>query len=109
MIRADLPGLSKDEVNVEINEDAITISGERRNENEEKREGYYRSERSYGSFYRQIPLPEGVNADDANATFHNGVLEITMKAPQPQSRSRKLEITEGGTDEQRSRAHTSGR
>ena len=109
VIRADLPGLSKDDVNLEINDDAITISGERHNENEEKREGYYRSERSYGSFYRQIPLPEGVNADDANATFHNGVLEITMKAPQLQSRSRKLEITEGGTEEQRSRAHSSGK
>jgi HSP20 family protein len=109
VIRADLPGLTKDDVNVEMTDNAITISGERRNENEEKREGYYRSERSYGSFYRQIPLPEGVNADDANATFRNGVLEITMKAPQLQSRSRKLEITEGGTEEQRSRAHTSGK
>lgn len=109
VIRADLPGMSKDDVNVEVTDDAITISGERRNENEEKREGYYRSERSYGSFYRQIPLPEGVNADDANATFRNGVLEITMKAPQLQSQRRRLDISEGGEEQQRSKAQTSSR
>ena len=69
VLRADLPGLKKDDVNVEITDDAITIAGERRDENEERREGYYRSERSYGSFFRSIPLPEGVDADDAKATF----------------------------------------
>jgi HSP20 family protein len=109
VIRADLPGLSKDDVNVELNDDAITISGERHNENEEQREGYYRSERSYGSFYRQIPLPRGVNADDAQASFRNGVLEITLKAPQLQSQKRRLEISEGGGEEQKSQAKTSGR
>ena len=109
VIRANLPGLSKDDVNVEVTDNAITISGERRNENEERREGYYRSECSYGSFYRQIPLPEGVDADDANATFNNGVLEITLNAPKLESRSRKLEISEGGAESQRSRAQTSGR
>jgi len=109
VIRADLPGLSKDDVNVEVTDDAITISGKRHNENEEQREGYYRSERSYGSFYRQIPLPEGVNADDAQATFRNGVLEITMDAPQLQSHKRRLEISEGGAEEQKSQAKTSGR
>lgn len=109
VIRADLPGLSKDDVNVEMNEDAITISGERRNENEEQREGYYRSERSYGSFYRQIPLSEGVKAEDAQATFRNGVLEITLKAPQLQSQKRRLEISEGGGEKQKSQAKTSGR
>jgi hypothetical protein len=77
-----LPGLTKDDVNVEITDDAINISGERRNEDEERREGYYRSERSYGGFFRSIQLPEGANAEDANATFNNGVLEITMEAPQ---------------------------
>src|SRR5688500_9530814 len=102
VIRADLPGLSKDDVNVEVTDNAITISGERRNENEEKREGYYRSECSYGSFYR--PLPEGVDSDDANATFNNGVLEIALNAPKLESRSRKLEISEGGEESQRSRA-----
>jgi HSP20 family protein len=91
-LRADLPGLTKDDVNVEITDDAIVISGERRKEQEEKREGYYHTERSYGSFYRRIQLPEGVNADDAHATFRNGVLEINLKAPQREQRGRRLEI-----------------
>jgi HSP20 family protein len=108
VIRADLPGLTKDDVNVELTDDAITISGERRNENEEKREGFYRSERSYGSFYRQIQLPEGVNGEDAKANFRDGVLEITMQAPQLKSQRRRLEISEGGGEE-RSKAQTSGR
>jgi len=111
VIRADLPGVSKDDVNVEITDDAITISGERRQEHEEKGEGYYRTERSYGSFYRQIPLPEGVSANDAKATFNNGVLEVTLKAPERESRSRRLEISQGGSEqgtESRSRAQGSG-
>jgi HSP20 family protein len=92
IVRADLPGLSKDDVKVEITGDAVTISGERRSEHEEKREGFFRSERSYGSFFRSIPLPEGVNADDAEATFNNGVLEVQMKAPEKRSTGRRLEI-----------------
>jgi HSP20 family protein len=100
VVRADLPGLTKDDVKVEVTDKAINISGERKSEHEEKGEGFYRSERSYGSFYRSIPLPEGVNADDANATFRNGVLEITMQAPQRQQRGRRLEIKEGGAGQQ---------
>lgn len=96
VLRADLPGLSKDDVNVEIAQNGITIEGERRNEHEEKGEGYFRSERSYGKFYRRIPLPEGVAAEDANASFKNGVLEITMPmAKQEERKSRRLEIREG--------------
>jgi len=108
VLRADLPGLKKDDVNVEITDDAITISGERRNEDEERGEGYYRSERSYGSFCRSIPLPQGVNADDAKATFENGVLEITMQAPQLQSRGRRLEIKEGAASNEQTRGKAAG-
>jgi HSP20 family protein len=109
VVRADLPGLTKDDVKVEVTDNALMISGERKGEHEEKREGYYRSERSYGSFYRRIPLPEGASADDANATFNNGVLEITMQAPQRQTRSRRLEIKEGGAGQEQSRAKAAGR
>ena len=95
VVRADLPGLTKDDVNVEVNDDGITIEGERRSEQEENREGFYRSERSYGKFYRRLPLPEGVDAENANATFNNGVLEITMEAPKhTQTKARKLDIRE---------------
>ena len=94
LVRADLPGLTKDDVNVELTNDMLTISGERKEEKEEKREGYYRSERSYGSFYRELPLPEGAKTEDAAATFHNGVLEITMPVPKVETSTRKIEIKE---------------
>ena len=94
MVRADLPGLTKDDVRVELSDDFLTVSGERKEEKEETREGYYRSERSYGSFYRQIPLPEGAKTEDAAATFRNGVLEITMPAPKVETATRNLEIKE---------------
>ena len=95
VIRADLPGLTKDDVKVDVTEDAITIQGERKHEHEEEKAGVYRSERSYGSFYRSIPLPEGAMTDQAKAVFKDGVLEVTMPAP-PESvkRGRRLEITE---------------
>jgi len=93
VVRADLPGMSKDDVKVDVTEDAITIQGERHREHEEEKGGVYRSERSYGSFYRAIPLPDGAIADQAKATFKDGVLEITMPAPPEQvSRGRRLEI-----------------
>jgi len=97
VIRADLPGLNKDDLKVEIARDGITIAGERKNENEEEREGFYRSERSYGKFYRRLPLPEGVDFEEATATFRNGVLEITMPAPKrEEQKSRRLEIQGDG-------------
>ena len=93
-VRADLPGLTKDDVKVEVTDEFLTISGERKEEKEEKQEGFYRSERSYGSFYRQISLPEGAKTENAAATFHNGVLEITIPAPKVAAPTRKLEIKE---------------
>ena len=92
-IKADLPGLSKNEVSVEVADEIVTIQGERKREHDEEREGYYRSERSYGSFYRVVPLPAGAIADQAKATFRDGVLEITMPAP-PASKGRRLDITD---------------
>ena len=94
LVRADLPGLTKEDVKVELTNDMLTLSGERKEEKEEKREGFYSSERRYGSFYRQIPLPEGTKTEDADATFRNGVLEITMPVPKVETPIRKLEIKE---------------
>ena len=87
-------------------DDALTIRGERRQQREENEQGYYHSERSYGSFYRQIPLPEGVEAENATATFRNGVLEIEMPAPERRPQSQRLEIsdTTAGAAESKGRA-----
>src|SRR5262245_711628 len=94
VVRADLPGLNKDDVKVDVTENGIMIQGERKREHEEEREGLYRSERSYGSFYRMIPLPDGAITDQAKAKFKDGVLEITMPAPPEHvRRGRRLEIT----------------
>ena len=97
IVRADLPGLNKDDVKVDVTDDTVVIQGERHQEHQEDRGGIYRRERSYGSFYRAIPLPDGAIADQAKATFKNGVLEVRMPAPPEQvTRGRRLEITEGG-------------
>ena len=95
IVRADLPGLKKEDVQVELGENALTIHGERNEQRDDERDGYYHSERQYGEFYRTIPLPEGVIGDSAQASFRDGVLEITMQAPPAEaSRGRRLEIQE---------------
>lgn len=95
VVRADLPGLKREDVNVEVDNGVLTISGERRSEYEEESpEGFYRSERIYGVFSRSIPLPEGVKEDQVKATFQDGVLEVTIPKPEgEQSRRRKINIS----------------
>jgi HSP20 family protein len=93
VVRAELPGLSKDDVDVQVDDDALVIRGERHNDVEEEQEGYYRSERSYGSFYRAIPLPEGIDPNSCDATFKEGVLEVTLQKPvQQQSKAKKINV-----------------
>jgi HSP20 family protein len=94
-IEADLPGMKRDDIQVRVEQDQVIIQGERRHEQRQEQRGYYRSERSYGSFYRAIPLPEGTNTESASATFHDGVLEVDVDMPHQQERGRKLEIREG--------------
>jgi HSP20 family protein len=76
---------------VQIEPDAVIIQGERRDENERSDKGLHVTERFYGSFYRMIPLPDGVDVDQANATFRNGVLEVELPLG-PQQRGRRLEV-----------------
>jgi HSP20 family protein len=93
VVRADLPGLSKEDVNIDVENDALMIQGERREEFEDTREGVFVSERSYGRFFRSIPLPDGVNPDDVNAKFNDGVLEITIPRPKQETRrGKRIEI-----------------
>jgi HSP20 family protein len=109
IIRADLPGMSQDDVNVEIDDNALLIRGERKSEQEENSEGYYRSERSYGTFYRRIPLPQGINADEATADFRNGVLEVKLAVPErAKEKRRQLEIRGEDGDQERSKARAAG-
>ena len=112
VIRADLPGLKKDDVQIELRDDSVVIQGERQEERQEEREGFYSTERTYGRFYREIPLPEGADTEEATATFRDGVLEITIPRREAETRGRQLEIQDAQSAEQRkpqSRAAGSGR
>lgn len=112
VIRADLPGLKKDDVQIELRDDSVVIQGERQEERKEEREGFYSTERMYGRFYREIPLPEGAHTDEATATFHDGVLEIAIPHEEGETRGRQLEIQDAQSAEQRkpqSRAAGAGR
>ena len=93
IVRVDLPGLKKEDVKIDVTHDELTIEGERKLETEEKEEGFYRTERIYGRFYRRIGIPEHVKAENAVAAFKNGVLEIEMPAiPVPEVKKRTVEI-----------------
>jgi HSP20 family protein len=93
--KIDLPGLKKEDVKVEVTDGHLAISGERKTEAEEKKDQFYRCEREYGSFYRAIPLPEGVKLEDVKATFADGVLEVSVPLPaKAEATVRKVEIQE---------------
>jgi HSP20 family protein len=98
VLRADLPGLSEEDVNIELEDNVLTISGERKSEHEDRKEGFYRVERASGSFSRSLTLPEGVNPESIKASFDRGVLEVSI--PKPEERKpRKVAISVGGGDQ----------
>jgi HSP20 family protein len=92
-IHADLPGLTKDDVKVECTDEGIIIEGERRREEEKKEGGVYRSERSYGHFYRMIPLPDGAEPEKAKAEFKNGVLQVNVPISEAKRQTKRIPIT----------------
>ena len=94
VLRADLPGLSDDDINIQLEDNVLTISGERKTQHEQHEEGYYRIERASGSFARSLTLPEGVESDDVQAHFDRGVLEIRIPKPE-QKKPRQVQITLG--------------
>jgi HSP20 family protein len=108
IIRAELPGLRRDDIDIEILEDAVVLQGEKHHERQEddQERGLYRSEWTYGRFYREIPLPPGARQADATARFERGVLEITVPVQQDVARPRRLQI-EG--DDQQGQQRTEGR
>ncbi|MFL5862121.1 MAG: Hsp20/alpha crystallin family protein, partial [Solirubrobacteraceae bacterium] len=83
------------DVNIELEDNVLTISGERKSEHEDRKAGYYRVERSHGSFRRSLTLPEGVDPETVKAAFDKGVLEVTVPKPAQQT-PRKVQITVGG-------------
>jgi HSP20 family protein len=85
VLRADLPGVREQDVKVEVDDNVLTVSGERRSEHEQRKQGYYRVERASGNFSRSLVLPEGVDPHGVHARFENGVLEVTV--PKPQQRT----------------------
>jgi len=95
VLRADLPGISESDVSVELENNVLTIAGERKAEHEEQQEGYYRLERATGGFARTLTLPEGVNADAVQANFDKGVLEVRIPKPE-QTKPRRVQIGLGG-------------
>src|SRR5712692_4414504 len=99
VIRADLPGLSPDDVRIEVSDDSLVIEGERRSEIEVEDEGVYRAERTYGRFSRVIALPDDVDPAQAQARFENGVLEISIPLPE-QTQRRRIPIQGASASEQ---------
>lgn len=94
VLRADLPGVGRDDIEIEVKEGVLTVSGERRAQHEQKREGYHRVERSFGRFSRSLELPKGVEADHIEAAFEDGVLEVRMPKPAERKPTR-IEIQGG--------------
>ncbi len=84
VLKADLPGLSEDDVRIEVRDNLLTVSGERKSGHEQKRNGYYRVERAFGRFSRSLTLPEGVDPDRIEASFDKGVLEVRIPKPEEQ-------------------------
>lgn len=94
VVKAELPGMKKEDIVVDVDEHFVTLRGKREKKFEEKKEDYFRTEFTYGDFYRKMPLPEGVDTKDAKAVFKDGVLEITFAAHALATETKRLEIAD---------------
>src|SRR5437588_12752616 len=96
LLRADLPGLGEDDINIELRDNTLTVSGERKTETEQHERGWYRLERQFGQFSRSLSLPEGVDPEAVDARFDRGVLEVRI--PKPEARKpRRISIGGNGS------------
>ena len=100
VLHADLPGLGEDDVSIEIQDNTLTISGERKSEHEERQRGWYRLERSFGRFSRSLTLPEGVDTDAISAEFDKGVLEVHIPKPEERNPRRVVIKAQAGNGSQ---------
>lgn len=95
-VSIELPGMEMKDIEVTVNDDILTIKGEKKIERQEEKKGYYLSERSYGAIYRSLPLPPGVDADKAEASFKNGVLTIRLpQTAEAQAKVKRIEVKNG--------------
>jgi HSP20 family protein len=106
VVCAELPGIRKEDVKVELTPLGLMITGERKRDQEERGEGFYRSERSYGAFSRTIPIPEEANLEQAKAQFEDGILKVSLPIPESKRQRREIPIETGvaapsGTDQQK--------
>ncbi len=94
IMELEMPGVSKDDIDLKVTEDAIEIKAEKKFENkeEDQERGYFFQERRYQGFYRSIPLPTGIKLDETDAKFDNGVLQVTMKKAEEQEKALKVNI-----------------
>jgi HSP20 family protein len=91
VLRADLPGMSEDDIKIEFEDGTLTVSGERKAEHESRNEGFYRVERAFGTFSRSLTMPRGIDPEAVAASFDRGVLEVRI--PKPEERKpRRIEI-----------------
>lgn len=91
VLRADLPGVSEEDVTIEVEDGTLTVAGERKSEHEVEQAGFHRVERAFGAFSRSLTLPKGVDAEAVTAAFHNGVLEVRIPKPE-QRKPRRISI-----------------
>jgi HSP20 family protein len=97
LLKADLPGMTEEDVEIELRDNTLRVSGERKSEQERRERGWYRMERSFGRFSRSLTLPEGVDPESISASFDNGVLEVRI--PKPEERKpRRIAIRAGDGD-----------
>ena len=94
VLRADLPGLSEQDVSVEVQDNVLTVSGERKSEHEQRTDGFRRVERASGRFSRSLTLPEGVDPESVKASFDRGVLEVSIPKPE-QRKPRRVAVSVG--------------
>jgi HSP20 family protein len=92
-VTAELPGMDENDIEVTLDNNALTISGEKKQETEDKGQNYYRMERSYGSFQRSISLPPGIESDNIDANFNKGILTITLpKTTEAQQHTKRIPV-----------------
>lgn len=96
LLHFDLPGISQSDINVELNDNVLTVSGQRERKQELSKDNFYPYERRFGSFSRSVSLPSGVSEDDISASYENGVLDVRVPKPEEQ-KPRRIQIGQGAS------------